>query len=522
MKKFISLSLVLIMVISLAAIGLAGCSTSTTSGTSGKFAFDTGDPDTLTVIQNFDPQTFQPGVNDEQAGLRIWDQIYEPLFMLTNEGEVTPWLATEYTWETPTRMVVKLRDDVKFSDGNPFTAEDVVFTLTHAKEIALPNPFFNLIDTAEVVDAHTVAFNLKAPQTTMSAILCNGQCGIGSKKAFEDGKGDYLGASAIGTGPYKLVSYTPGDMINLTANENYWREGEPKIKNIDMRVVLSAESRSTEAKSLQNDIVIDCNTRDYPQIDALDGIHVDTQQTAKTVYLFLNSAKAPMDNPKVREAFARAIDVTQTVKLAYGDYGMPATAMVSPNILGRNEDTYKKYYGTGHDVAAAKALLAEAGYSDGLDLEIAVNNTNTQRCDMAEAMQAQVKEAGINLAVNKLEDGPMREYINGGKHQMCIYAFTCITMEGDGFLSQIQPGSSNLAQLGYANQAFFDKYLEGASTTDRAARGKIWEDCLEMLMQDYAMVPLWHTAIGAAVRDNVQGFSWATDYEETFYQYCTK
>ncbi len=541
MKKFISLSLVLVMILSLTAVSLVGCSkestgTPTTTAAPAAtaapgaaateppetFAFDTGDPDTLDVVQNFDPLVFQPGNNDEQGYNRIVRQIYETLFMMTPEGEITPWLATDYEWETPTRLVINLRDDVKFSDGSDFTAEDVAWTVNYAKEISLPNSHYNFVDNVEAVDTYTAAFNLKQPCATMIAHLCNDMCVIGSKAAFENGNGDYLGASAIGTGPYKLVSYAPGDIVKFTANENYWREGEPKVKNMDMRVVKSTDSCSTEAKTMSHDIVYGCNTRDFADIDAMDGMSVVTHLCANTTYLLINTAKAPMDNVKVREALARAIDVTNTVKLAYGDFGSPATAMVCPNILGRNEETYQKYYGAGSDADAAKALLAEAGYADGVDMEITVENTDTQRSDMAEAMQAQVLAAGINLKVNKMESAAMREYLSQGQHQMCIYGFTSLTMEADGFLAQIQPGSSALARIGYDNQAFFDRFNEGFATTDKAARGLVWEDCLEMLMQDYTMVPLWHKALGAAVRDNVQGFYFATDYEEIYYQFFAK
>ena len=229
-----------------------------------------------------------------------------------------------------------------------------------------------------------------------------------------------------------------------------------------------------------------------------------------------------MDNVKVREAFARAVDIPNTVKLVYGTFGSAASAMICPAILGANPETYQKYYGAGHDTEAAKALLAEAGYADGVDIEITVESTDTQRCDIAEALQAQVLDAGINLVVNKMESAPMREYLGRGDQQVSLYGFTALTMEADGFLAQLQPGSAALSRIGYTNQAFFDKYLEGAATEDKAARGLIWEECLEMLMQDYTMIPVWHKSLGAAVRDNVQGFAWASDYEQVYYQFISK
>ena len=95
-------------------------------------------------------------------------------------------------------------------------------------------------------------------------------------------------------------------------------------------------------------------------------------------------------------------------------------------------------------------------------------------------------------------------------------------MEADGVLAQLQPGSSALARIGYDRQDFFDRYEEGCAVTDQTERGKVWEECLEMLMEDYAMMPVWHKSLGAAVKDNVEGFWWARDYEQIYYQFCSK
>ena len=113
----------------------------------------------------------------------------------------------------------------------------------------------------------------------------------------------------------------------------------------------SDTTRATEAKAKGADIILYPNPREHAAIDAVDGISVKTVLSASTTYLLINSAKAPMDNPKVREAVARAINVKGTVALAYGDFGSAATGFVCPGILGYNEETYQKYYGAGSDLS---------------------------------------------------------------------------------------------------------------------------------------------------------------------------
>ena len=476
-------------------------------------------PETLTFIQNLDPGTWEPGTDDEQGHARTNALIYDSLFRYSKDKVLEGALCESWEWDDESHLRMHLRQGVKFSDGTDFTAEDVVWFIKYVHETNLPNSHFFIINPDDIVkeDDYTVILGTKYPCATLPNHLASDECGIPSKKAFEEHNGDYLDpACAVGTGPYKLVSYDQGDKAVLTANEYSWREGTPVIKDLVIRFMSSYESIATEAKTRTYDVVVDANTREFDQIDAMDGVSVIYGQTAKTEYLMLNCKKAPMDDPKVREAFARAIDVTACVKLAYGSSGNPAQAFIVPGIAGSNVETYQKYYGAGHDVEAAKTLLAEAGYPNGLDLEIAVISANTQHCDMAEAMQAQVAEAGINLTINKMESGPLREYIDGGNHHMCINAFTAQTMEADGFLAQIQPGTASLNRVGYENQEFFDTYEKGCGTLDADERAKIWEDACEYLMKDYVMVPLNHKVLGAIVRDDIEGFWWAPDYEEIY------
>ncbi len=476
-------------------------------------------PETLTFIQNLDPGTWQPGTDDEQGHARTNALIYDSLFRYSKDKVLEGALCESWEWDDDSHLRMHLRQGVKFSDGTDFTADDVVWTISYALETNLPNSHFFIINPDDIVkeDDYTVILGTKYPCATLPNHLASSECGIASKKAFEEHGGDYLDpACAVGTGPYKLVSYAQGDNAVLTANEYSWREGTPVIKDLVIRFMSSYESIATEAKTRTYDVVVDANTREFDQIDAMDGVHVVYGQTAKTEYLLLNCKKPPMDDPKVREAFARAIDVNACVKLAYGSSGNPAQAFIVPGIPGYNVETYQKYYGAGHDVEAAKALLAEAGYPNGLDLEISVISANTQHCDMAEAMQAQVAEAGINLTINKMESAPLREYIDGGNHHMCINAFTAQTMEADGFLAQVQPGTATLNRVGYERQEFFDTYEKGCGTLDADERAKVWEECCEMLMEDYVMVPLNHKMLGAIVRDDIEGFWWAPDYEEIY------
>lgn len=519
MKKLLSLALALIMVLSLAACGGKQEETPAGNGDAPAASTPAGTPsDTLMVVSSFDPGTFQPGASDEQSYNRIMRQIYEPLFFLNQEGEVEPWLATGLEWVDDVTAKISLRDDVKFSDGSPFTSADVIFTIEKAIEDALPIAVYSRIVNMEAPDEHTVLLTLNAPLGGLSAFLAHPMTAMGSKAAYEASGGDYLGGAVVGTGPYVLKDYIAGDKIVYGPNENYWRENEPKTPNVDYRIISSDTTRATEAMSLSTDIVINPNVRELPNIDNTKGLHSIQDLSANTTYMLYNTAHPMMSDVRVREAFSRAVNIPMTVKLVYGDFGEAASGMICPGILGYNPDTYAKYYA--QDIAKAKQLLAEAGYPNGIELEVAVESVDTARCEMAEAMQAQCAEAGITLKVNKMESTLMREYMQNGQHMMGMYGWTCSTKEADGMLQQIQPGTAGIKRVNYDNQEFFDTFTAGCAIQDREERGKVWEECLEMLAEDYVLMPIWHKALAAAVKDNVDGFYLTTDYEEHYLQWA--
>ena len=155
----------------------------------------------LKVVQPYDPGTFEPGNNDEQSYNRIMLQIYDTLTRFDENGGLQPWLAESWEMVDETHWQFNLRQGVKFSDGSDFTANDVLFTLQHAKETNLPNAVFNMvnIDECSVVDDNTIIIGLEYPCMTFPNHMANNQCVIGSKAAYEEFGGDYLNGAAVGT-----------------------------------------------------------------------------------------------------------------------------------------------------------------------------------------------------------------------------------------------------------------------------------------------------------------------------------
>ena len=521
MKKLLALTLAGAMLLSLAACGGSESSGTASGAASGGTAAEApaeGEAtDTLHVILPRDPGTLENGKIDDKWYYQSLTQIYEPLFRLDNDGNLINWLAESHEFEDDTHLVLHLRD-VKFSDGTQMTAEDVLWSLKRNQDETLPS-ISQIMDVdfeqSAVIDEKTVRLVTTKAAPTLPYRLAYPGLGVTSKAAYDASGGDWLGGAVVGTGPYKLVKYVAGDRLELTANENYWREGEPYMKNLQLRFILDDTTRSTESRALGADIIVAPNQRELESIDAVDGVHVDQVLSSNTVYLMLNSKQAPLDNPTVREAVTYAVNIPQTVQLVYGDFGSPGSGMVAPGILGYDETMFESHFGHGYDPEKAKELLAEAGYPDGITLEILVETGDTARNEMAEAFQAQMAPAGITLNITQLENVVLYDRVNNGQdYYMSLYGLTCSDFEADSMLNQLLPGSSSIKYTNFDDPTFLELIEESGSVMDRTEREAAYKEALNYLAEANVMIPVWHKALACTVKDNVEGFTMSRAFEE--------
>lgn len=520
-KRLLALALCTLMVLSI----FVGCAKQPASNgeTAATTEESTGSTkDHLIVVDSADVSNLEPNESDEQTHYQYTRQIYETLFVYDENYEIQPWLCESYEYEDDCTIIMHIRKGVKFHNGDELKASDVMFTFKRIVDENLGGGRVDIanidIDKCEVLDDYTFKFVTTVPSASQIALLEGPASGILSERAYNEANGDFLNGACCGTGPFKFVSYAAGDCVEMEAFEDYWREGEPKVKKLTIRAITDSSARAIEAETHGADIVYDINATDIDMVNSADGVTVVSELGTNTSYLLFNTAMAPMDNPLVREAIWYAVDAEAAVKLAYGDFGAFATGWVCPGILGYDEASYQSHKPT-RDVEKAKQLLAEAGYPDGLEIEIACQGSNQQRLDMSEAFQAQLAEAGITCSLNVMESATWVEYILSGKHQMTIYGFSCADFEADRALNQLMPFHSNYELCSYDNAEFQKTVDEATATLDKDAREALYIKAADMLMADYVTLPLWHKALNAAVVDGVEGFNITRSYEHHYLQY---
>jgi peptide/nickel transport system substrate-binding protein len=411
------------------------------------------------------------------------------------------WEATEdgKTW------TFHLRHGVQFHGGfGELTADDVVFSLKKAgdsKTSAFASelrPF----QTIEAVDPYTVRLVLKDNVPSVLGILTNYAQGfIVSKKAVEQ-RGDDFKRNPIGTGPFAFASVTPNQSLELVANDAYFR-GAPKIKKISYRFIPSDASRDLAFQSGELDV--NYGRADQAWVNrtkAEPHTIVDVFAPAELAELHLNVTAKPLDDIRVRQAIAYAINRPELVRWRGADVSREGQGVIPRANLGFTADTGLPQ----NDVAKAKALLKEAGYPDG----ITIKTIQTQLPEMftaAQVFQAQLKRAGINLDMQVVEHATFHQQIRQDLSPIVYYSAARFPV-ADVYLTQFFHSRSIVktptAVTNFSHCDVADKEIDAArGETDKAKQLALWGEAQKKIVAKVCAVPMFETLQVYARHDNL-------------------
>lgn len=441
--------------------------------------------------------------------------IYETLLFFNRlDGSEKPWLATSYHFSSDaTNITFTLRDGVKWSDGQPFTSDDVVFTLELLKKYPAMdlNNIWQFIKSVTAPDASTVLVTLDKPFTPLLWYLA-GQTYILPRHHYSN-VGDasqYADPNPIGTGPYILKSFTPQNYI-LDKNPNYWQPGKPEVNEISY----PAFDSNTSAELALNSGQIGWTGLYIPNIQQTylkrDPVHNHYWfPPSDIVMLFVNTAKYPFNLLPVRQAISYAIDREQLNKV--GESGYEPVASPTALILPANKSYLSPDYANTTftvDPNMSAQLLASAGFAKGADgiyadkngkkLSFAINVVSgwTDWITDCQIMVSQLKAIGMNVTVNAMA---YDAYYNG--LQMGNYSVAMsFTNPGPSpyFLYDSLLRSSNTAPIGQQASTNFERWSDSstdqllsqfASTNDPAVQQQAMAGIQKIMVEQLPSIPL--------------------------------
>jgi peptide/nickel transport system substrate-binding protein len=411
---------------------------------------------------------------------------YDTLVFQAPDGSIKPSLATSWTYKSPTRIVFKLRKGVKYHDGTTFKAADVKFNLERVLNMKRSRwkTFINMIKVVNVIDDSTVEIELKFPFGPFLANLAIPVASIASPAGIKK-YGKNFRRNPVGTGPFILDKWVPGEYARFKANPNYWG-GRPKIDVLEFRPIPEASTRVLQLRAGQVQLAMFLPPAQMGEVDKDPKLDMLKTPLFRVIFVGMNNEIKPFDNPLVRQAVNYAVDVDAIVGKVMLGVGKPIRGVYGPAVWGYDPKFEKMGYS--YNPAKAKALLKKAGYPNGFDTDF-WHPTGKYTADKvaAEAIQAQLAKVGIRVRLRTGGWGLVAPTIRKGKAPIYFYGWGALTGDPD-IIMYNKFHSKNHGRKGnysrYTNPKV-DKLIEQARMeTDSAKRKKMYFELSRMILKD--------------------------------------
>lgn len=474
----------------------SGCGKSTATQGSTK--------DSLIVATAYDAKSLDPHAVNDVASSNVMTQMYETLVQMNDKGEVVPMLAESFKQIDDLTYEFKLRKGVKFHNGEEMKASDVKFSFTRAAKAAPIAHIMGDIDTDsfKMPDDYTISFKIKHPCTGFLPSLVHTGGSILSEKAVTKA-GDNYAMNPVGTGPFKFISWTKGDRVELERFNDFYGT-KPKFSKMTIRVIPEPTNRAIELESGGVDVAYEISTNDIKRVQDNEKLQLLRVVDNSTQYLGFNNQKKPFNDLKVRQAISYAIDTKSVVDSVWKGVGKVAVGPIGPNVNYSDKNLQVHEY----NVQKAKDLLKEAGYPDGFKTSIWTNEKK-ERVDMATIMQSELKEVGIDAQIKILEWGAYLDGLSKGEQDMFIIGWTCQTSDPD--MAVYAPLHSSKAGSG-GNYSFFknDKVdeliMKGRTMKDSPERESVYKEIQKEVKDQAPWIFLSNGEQVVGASKNVKGF----------------
>ncbi len=484
---------------------------------------------TLRWASQGDPQTMDPHSQNESGTNMMNGQVYERLTNRDRQLKIVPGLATEWQQVSPLVWRFKLRPNVKFHDGTPFGADDVVYSIIRGQQpTSQINNYAAAVGTPRKIDDLTVEFNLPAVNPIFLEHLdtlwimsksWSEKNRVTKPLDFKNKEESFTSMNANGTGPYMLVSRAPGIKTIYKRNPNYWGKIDGNVQDIVFTPISNDATRLAALVSGEIDFVLDPAPRDVAKLRNTEGVKVIDGPENRIVFigmdqgrdeLLYSSVKGrnPFKDIRVRKALYQAIDIeTLKAKLMNGQ-SYPTGAM-TPSPLGTyNDPELERRFP--YDLAAARKNMADAGYADGFEVQLDCPNNryinDEQICVALAGMWAQLKVKVKIVAQPRATYFPKLEKYD---FSMYMLGWGGAVTDAETVLTPVLRNNLGDKGVGFYNYGHSrnDKFDALAAQSSVEADPKKREELVKAALREYkdqfTALPLHRQVIPWAARSNV-------------------
>jgi peptide/nickel transport system substrate-binding protein len=483
-----------------------------------------GAAQTLTVGTRAGPESVDPHFTASGTHAEALKHVFDTLVWSGDKLQLEPRLSESWKPLDDTTWEFKLRKGVKFHDGSDFTAEDVKFSIERIPTVSGPNPttiYVRRVKETKIVDPYTIHIVTDGPAPTLPndfirLFIVSSKSAAGLTKetaneAFNSGK------AAVGTGPYKYVSWTPKDSFVVERFDGYWGDKQPWQRVVRKEIPNDA-GRVAQLRAGQVDMIVRTPAADVPTLERDPALKVVKGDTVYVFYMEFDMRDTPPQisskdgsplpsnpfrDPRVREAFDLAIDRQALAEIAMEGLGKPQSQLVTPGIFGYNE----KLQVTKANVNRAKELLAQAGFPNGF--RVVFNFTNDRLPGdgaVGTAVSQMLARIGIDVQAAAQPGAVMFPARTRGDLSLVMSGWGTLTGEANYTLSSLAHSNAPQLKLGAFNWRNYknlemDKLIEAAAVEmDEAKRRALLEEANALAAKDRPFIPLASVASAWTLR----------------------
>lgn len=455
-----------------------------------------------------DPDVLDPDQSRTFVGRIVYASLCDKLVDITPDLEIIPQLATGWEWsDDGLELTMTLREDASFHDGTPFNAAAVVANIDRSQNLpeSRRKSEVKSITNVEAVDDFTVKFTLGAPDATLIAQFAD-RSGMMLSPAAASEAGTDFGLNPICSGPFQFTERVQQDRIVLSKFADYWNADEINFDTVTFLPIPDTTVRLANLRSGDLDMLERLAATDVTSVTGDDALQLEQAVSLGYQGITVNvangtGAEGPLGkDARIRKALSLAVDrdvLNQVVfegAFASGNQSFPPTSPWYNATFPVPE----------RDVEAAKALLAEAGFADGLTIEVQVAN-NPVQMQVMQVVQAMAAEAGIDIELVAKEFATLLRDQSAGEYTASQIGWSG-RVDPDGNIHQFMTTGGGINDSGYSNSKI-DELLDGARTsTDLATRKENYDAARTILEEDLPIIYLYHVTWIWALDDDISGF----------------
>jgi len=486
---------------------LVGCSESSGSGSgsgeqgSAQASADEGQPQKggeVAVAYNTDVSNYDPILGGSGGDHALLWPVFDTLISFNADLEPEPGLAESWEFPDDNTIQLNLREDVTFHDGTVFDAEAVRFNIERINSDESKITDLENIEEVEVVDSQTINLHLKQPDSSILLALADRGGMMVSPTAVKE-KGESFSEQPIGAGAYKMASREPNGEIVLEAFEDYWKDNQPYLDKITIKVMGEENTRINALKSGEVDLAYDISPGNVQNLKNDANIVLKERTSVAFRKIYINTSLAPFDIKEVRQAVLHGIDresIIQAINFGSGEIA--------------NQPFPEEYWAAGdmkidYDPDKARNLLKEAG-AETVSFSL-IHHSNAYETRIAEAIQAQLKEIGIQVDLQAMElTAATAGYFSEKKAPALLSQWTG-RPDPQMTMANLFSGESFFNTGSHSTPEIEEFLLEAASTNDQTERAEIYSQMSEQgLLEEAVHIPLFFITGVSAMTESVKGY----------------